>query len=314
MMPPPSSAPTESAESRLSPDAPDALTTPLIPVDGLVPGVRVFLKDESRYASGSHKEPAARAVAARAFAQGYDRIFVGSCGGYGRAMATACAAAGVRCTVVLPAEWGDGGAFATAAGADVEFVAGGYEDAVEESRRLAQASGAMDGNVDGPHKDVVIEGHGRVMDALHRELGAEPAALWVPVGNGTTIVAAHRRAGALGWPVAIHGVGSPGNNPILTSWPGPYRTLPSGSVVTTEHNEPLVNWHALHGPGALTALADSGGAVHAAEDDELLAARTVPARYGVRSTAAGSAGLAGLLTHAQSTRVTGNHVVLLTGR
>lgn len=289
-------------------------STPLISVDGLLPGVRVFLKDESRYASGSHKEPAARAVAARALAEGYDRIFVGSCGSYGRAIATACAAAGVRCTVVLPADWGDGGAFVTAAGADVQFVAGGYEDAVDESRRLAQVSGAMDGNVDGPYKDVVIEGHGRVVDALHRELGAGPAALWIPVGNGTTIVAAHRRAGALGWPVAIHGVGSPGNNPILTSWPGTYRTLPSHAVVPTEHNEPLVNWHALHGPDALTALADSGGAVHAAGDDELLAAQAVLARYGAHPTAAGSAALAGLLAHARSTQPAGDQVVLLTGR
>lgn len=239
---------------------------------------------------------------------------MGSCGSYGRAMATACAAAGLRCTVVLPAEWSDGGAAAATAGADIRLVHGVYEDAVDESHRVADTLGALDGNVDGPCKDTILAGHGHVVDALHRELGGAPAALWIPVGNGTTTVAAHHRARLLDWPVALHAVGSSGNNPIVTSRPGPYRTLPSHDVVTTEHNEPLVNWHALHGPEALTAIADSGGAVHAADDDELLAAQARLGRYGVNPNAAGSAALAGLLAHAEGTPVGGNQIVLLTGR
>ncbi|MFB6953794.1 pyridoxal-phosphate dependent enzyme [Streptomyces niveus] len=302
MLPPTSIAPT------------DPYLTPLIVADGLLPDVRVLLKDETRYASGSHKEPAARAVVARAIADGHDRIVVGSCGSYGRAMATACAAAGLRCTVVLPAEWSDGGAVAATAGADIRYVQGGYEDAVEESHRVARAEGALDGNVDGPCTETIFEGHGHVVRSLHDELGGAAATLWVPVGNGTTIVAAHRQLRSLGWPVALHAVGSPGNNPIVTSWPGPYRTLPSHAVVTTEHNEPLVNWHALHGPDALTAITDSGGAVHAATDDELLAAQALLTGYGVQPTAAASAGLAGLLAHARTTPVSGNQIVVLTGR
>ncbi|GAB3741247.1 threonine synthase [Amycolatopsis oliviviridis] len=289
-------------------------TSSLAPADDLLPGVRVFLADETHYPSGSHKEPAARAIVARAVAEGHDRVVVGSCGSYGRAMATACAAAGVRCTVVLPADWGDGGAFAAATGADVHFVPGGYEDAVEASHRLAVSEGAMDGNVDGPYKDVIFEGHGHVIDSLYRELGPTPASLWIPVGNGTTIVAAHRRLRALGWPVALHGVGSPGNNPIVTSWPGPYRVLPRDGVVTTEHNEPLVNWHALHGPDALAAIDGSGGAVHAVEDDELLAAQTLLARHGAVAGAAGSAALAGLAAYVRTGSVTGDQIVLLSGR
>ncbi len=289
-------------------------TSILVPADDLLPGIRVFLADETHYPSGSHKEPAAHAIVARAIAEGHDRVVVGSCGSYGRAMATACAAADLRCTVVLPADWGDGGAFATATGADVHFVPGGYEDAVKESHRLARSEGAMDGNVDGPYKDVILEGHGHVVDALHRELGPAPASLWIPVGNGTTLVAAYRRLRALRWPVALHGVGSPGNNPIVTSWPGPYRVLPRDAVVTTEHNEPLVNWHALHGPDALAAIDGSGGAAHAVDDDELLAAQALLTRYGTRPTAAGSAAVAGLMAQARRGSVGGNQIVLLSGR
>ncbi|MFD5089496.1 pyridoxal-phosphate dependent enzyme [Amycolatopsis thailandensis] len=289
-------------------------TSSLAPADDLLPGVRVFLADETHYPSGSHKEPAAHAIVARAVADGHDRVVVGSCGSYGRAMATACAAAGVRCTVVLPAAWGDGGAFAAATGADVHFVPGGYEDAVDASHRLAVSEGAMDGNVDGPYKNVILQGHGHVINSLYAESGPAPASWWIPVGNGTTIVAAHRRLRALGWPAALHGVGSPGNNPIVTSWPGPYRTLPRDVVVTTEHNEPLVNWHALHGPDALAAIDDSGGAVHAVADDELLAAQALLARHGMAVGAAGSAALAGLMAYVRTGPVRGNQIVLLSGR
>ncbi|GAA1609424.1 pyridoxal-phosphate dependent enzyme [Actinoplanes couchii] len=280
----------------------------------LLPGVRAYLKDESGYPSGSHKEPAAYAVVARALADGHDRVFVGSCGSYGRAMATACAEAGLKCTVVMPEGWGDSGEFAEMTGAEVRFAPGGYEDAVEESHRLADEAGAADGNVDGPYQDAVLAGHGLVVDALHAELGPAPTTMWIPVGNGTTIVAMHRRLRALGWQAALHGVGSPGNNPIVTSWPGRYLPLPSDAVVTTEHNEPLVNWHALSGPQAMAAIADSGGAVHAATDDELLAARASLARHHLDISPSGAAGLAGLLRTARAEPLTGTPIVVLTGR
>ncbi|MEU4097209.1 pyridoxal-phosphate dependent enzyme [Streptomyces sp. NPDC026673] len=296
-------------------DAPvDAYGTPLIDAGELIPGTRVLIKDETRYASGSHKEPAARAVVRRAAADGHHRVVIATCGNYGRAMAMACASAGMACTVVLPEGWSDGGAFMRAAGADVHLVPGSYEDAVDASRRLALADGSVDGNVDGPYVDAVLAGHGVVAQALHQELGEPPAALWIPVGNGTTIIAVHRRLGDLGWSVPIHGVGSAANNPVVTSWPGAYRTLPPEDVVTTDHNQPLVNWHALQGPEAMAAVADSGGAVHGVDDDELRAAAALLAERGAHPTAAGSVALAGLLRHARTTELAGTHVVLLSGR
>ncbi|MEO3771722.1 pyridoxal-phosphate dependent enzyme [Micromonospora sp. B9E7] len=292
----------------------DAYGTPLIDAGELVPGTRVLVKDETRYASGSHKEPAARAVVARAAAAGYRRVVIATCGNYGRAMAMASADAGMACTVVLPTGWSDGGAFMRAAGADVHLVPGSYEDAVDESRRLAQTEGSIDGNVDGPYVDAVFAGHGVVAHALHRALTEPPAALWIPVGNGTTIIAVHRQLRALGWSVPIHGVGSAGNNPVVTCWPGPYLTLPPDGVVTTDHNQPLVNWHALQGPEAMDAVAATGGMVHGADDDELLHAQALLVQHGAQPTAAGSVALAGLLRHARTTALTGTHVVLLSGR
>ncbi|WP_326557786.1 pyridoxal-phosphate dependent enzyme [Micromonospora sp. NBC_01796] len=293
----------------------DAYGTPLIEAAGLVPGVRILVKDETRYASGSHKEPAARAVVARAIADGYRHVVVATCGNYGRAMAMATRAAGLTCTVVLPQGWSDGGAFMRAAGARVHLVAGSYEDAVDESRRLAAEDGAIDGNVDGPYVDAVFAGHGVVVPALREVLGEPPAALWIPVGNGTTIIAVHRQLRALDWPTVINGVGSAGNNPVLTSWPGEYRMLPPDGVSTTDHNQPLVNWHALQGPEAMAAIADTGGEAYGVDDRQLCDARTALARYGAHPTAAGAVALAGLLARADAVGLApGTHVVLLSGR
>lgn len=297
-------------------DAPtDAFGTPLIDVSPLVPGARILVKDETRYASGSHKEPAARAVAARAAADGYRHVVIATCGNYGRAMAMACRAKGLTCTVVLPTGWSDGGAWMRAAGAKVELVPGAYEDAVDRSRQLARAQGVVDGNVDGPYSNAVLQGHGVVVSAVRAALEDPPAGLWVPVGNGTTIIAVHQELTRLGWPTVINGVGSANNNPVVTSWPGDYRALAPCDVVTTDHNQPLVNWHALQGPEAMAAIRATGGAVHGADDRSLCEARDALAAYGVSPTAAGAVALAGLLHQARSAALSpGAHVVLLSGR
>lgn len=300
----------------LSAEAPsDAFGTPLIDVSALVPGARVLVKDETRYGSGSHKEPAARAVVARAVADGHRHVTIATCGNYGRAMATACQVAGVECTVVLPAGWSDGGAAMVAAGARVHLVDGAYEDAVEESRRLAATGDCVDGNVDGPYAEAVFEGHGVVVSALRAELDEAPAVLWLPVGNGTTAIAVRRQLDVHGWDTTINGVCSAGNNPVLTSWPGPYRTLPPESVTTTDHNQPLVNWHALQGDEAMAAIAATGGTVLGVDDRELCDARDALAAHGAFPTAAGAVAMAGLLRTARSEGlVPGLHVVVLSGR
>lgn len=288
------------------------MSSPLIEATGLVPGVRVLLKDETVHASGSHKEPAARSVVARARNEGRERVFVGSCGNFGRATAISAQALGVGCTVVLPPGNPDSVAFMTAAGAEVIVIDGTYEEAVAESKRLAQESGQADGNVDGPYADEILRGHGQMVDALQDELADAPDGLWLPIGNGTTIRAAHLRQSELGWSVPLYGVGPDGtNNAVVTSWPGEYRMLGPDEVVTTEENQPLVNWHALHGPEAMAAISATGGQVYSASDDELLAAQKIALDLGVQASPSGAASLAGLLARDD---LSGTHVALISGR
>ncbi|WP_435897027.1 hypothetical protein [Streptomyces niveus] len=105
--------------------------------------------------------------------------------------------------------------------------------------------------------------------------------------------------------VAIRAFGGPEGLAVV-DLPAPAPTA-GQVVITTEAT-------GVSGADALTAITDSGGAVHAATDDELLAARALLTGYGVQPTAAASAGLAGLLAHARTTPVSGNQIVVLTGR
>jgi threonine synthase len=139
--------------------------------------------------------------------------------------------------------------------------------------------------------------------------------MWIPAGNGTTIIAIERRLRALGWGTILNGVGSQGNNPLLTSSVGAYRTLDPLQVHTTDHNQPLVNWHALQGPQALEAVARTDGSFHGVSDDDLCAAAVALSGIGARPTAAGAVAFAGLLNEARhGGLVKGTHIVLLSGR
>ncbi|GIG87883.1 pyridoxal-phosphate dependent enzyme [Plantactinospora endophytica] len=286
-----------------------------VDISALLPGARVLARDESRYASGSHKQPSAQAVAAHARALGYDHVVITSCGNYGRAMAVAARASGLECTVLMPSVGNDGGADIRRLGARTVIVEGTYEEVHDQTPRYAARLGAADGNVDGPFAAAVLSGAGDVVEALHHELDRPPATLWVPVGNGTTLAGIGRRARALGWPTVLHGVTCLDNNPVGTSWPGEYTPLIPHRLVTTAVNMPLASWHSLHGPEAMAVLREVGGQVHGVDDDAMVKAATVLADHHLYPTPGGAVALAGLLAHAAREPLgPGSHVVLLGGR
>ncbi|GAA3776605.1 threonine synthase [Plantactinospora mayteni] len=286
-----------------------------VDVSALVPGARVLVRDESRYVSGSHKQPSAHAVVARARALGYDHVVITSCGNYGRAMAVAARAGGLHCTVLMPSVGNDGGAGIRRLGAKTVLVDGTYEEVHDETPRYAARLGAADGNVDGPFAEAVLAGAGDVVEELDRELAAPPATLWVPVGNGTTLAGIGRRVQALGWPTVLHGVSCLGHNPVVTSWPGEYTPLTPERLVTTTVNMPLASWHSLHGPAAMAVLRETGGQAHGVDDDAMVKAAAILGDHDLRPTPGGAVAFAGLLAHAAGKPLgPGSHVVLLGGR
>ncbi|MGW4464800.1 pyridoxal-phosphate dependent enzyme [Micromonospora sp. NPDC004704] len=290
-------------------------TTATVDVSALVPGARVLVRDESRYLSGSHKEPSAYAVVRHARALGYDHVVITSCGNYGRAMAVAAGAGGIRCTVLMPSVGNDGGAGIRRLGARTIVVDGTYEEVHDRTTEYAEELNAADGNVDGPFAAAVLAGAGDVVDALHRELDEPPATLWLPVGNGTTLTGIGRRAQALGWLAALHGVSCLGNNPIATSWPGDYAPITPERLVTTTVNMPLASWHSLHGREAMALVRDTDGEVHGVDDDAMVKAAAVLGDADLHPTPGGAVAFAGLLAYAARERLgPGNHVVLLGAR
>lgn len=283
-------------------------------VDGLLDGIRLLVKDETRNVSGSHKERAALAVARRAAAEGHRRVAVGSCGNYGLAVAVACRAVGIAATVVLPRGWSGLARTVRRLGARVMLIDGCYEDAVAASRQVAADEGTADGNVDGPYATTVQRALGQIAYELREVLAEPPRTLWVPLGNGTTVTAIGCAVIEMGWPTKVVGVTSTGNNSILASWPAVVHTpIPPEALAPTRECAPLVNWCALHGDAALRVLHATGGFVVGVDDEQLLQARAGLACYRVAASPAGAAGVAGASALLATTSVT-THVAILTGR
>jgi threonine synthase len=276
----------------------------------------VLVHDLAANESGSHKLRAAVGIIEAAARDGHRRVAAGSCGNYGLAVAIAARDAGIEAAVTLPAGWGDEGATIRGLGARVELVAGSYEDAVAASKRAAAGGGIADANVDGLYAADGALALGSVIDDLADIVAQPPAVLWVPLGNGTTLSALHAAIVRRGWPTALAGVSSSGNNSIVSSWPGTTQNrLDPAALRETEVNEPLVNWAALHGDEALDAVHATRGTVMGVSDAALLSARDVLAALGVPATPAGAAGVAGVMrATGEHARRPGVHVALVTGR
>lgn len=279
----------------------------------LLPGVQVLVLDETGGGTRCHKQPAAEAAVTAAAAEGFVRVVVGSCGNYGWAVARAAQAAGVDATVVVPGGFTVDVDRMLTAGAVVVRAGATYESAVAASRGFAGPHRA-DVNVDGPYGPLILAAHRAMVNQIATLPGDPPAAVWVPLGNGTTVAAVAADVLDRGWSTAVVGVSSAGNNSVAAAWPArQHRPLDGSPVHPTEANEPLVNVDALHGQAALGALHATGGAAFGVQDAALLAARDLLRRRGLRVSAAGSAGLAGLLQQAARGGVRrGRHVAVLT--
>ena len=285
-------------------------------VGDALPSARVFVLDETGGGRRCHKQRAADAVALAAAEAGHQRVTAGSCGNYGAALAVAAARLGLAATIVVPASYGQADTHRMRdLGAQVIRSGDTYEDAVAASRRLAEGSGMADANIDGPFGAVAVAALGEIVTGLDAVPGGPPAGLWVPLGNGTTVTAVGAAIRRRGWTTRVFGVSSSGNNSILDSWPSrQHRPIPPTVLTPTATNEPLVNWDAMHGQRALDILhATAGGAV-AVTDARLESARRALHRAGFTTSAAGAAGVAGLLLASAGTGLTGgSHVAVLTG-
>jgi threonine synthase len=287
---------------------------------------QIWLKFEGDNPSGTQKDRIAFAQALDALRRGYDTMTVATCGNYGVATAMAARMSGLRCVVYIPAGYHtDREKEMLELGAEIERVPGDYENAVVQSGRRAMRDELYDANPGGVNTLIQLRAYGEIAYEIYDELRDAPAAVAVPVSNGTTLAGIHhgfvslyRRGKTSRIPRLVCG-SSHGKNPIVLAWRKNLPNcadLPPERIKETAVNEPLVNWHSIDGDQALEAIRKTGGWAGDASDKAMLdGARMLREKEGLNVLPASTAGLLVLLAQHQQQPLPGDrYVAILTGR
>lgn len=154
---------------------------------------QIFLKFEGGNPTGTQKDRIAFAQAMDALRRGFDTITVATCGNFGVAQALAASLAGIRCVVYIPGNYhtrrsGE----IESLGADIIRVPGDYEGAVKVSSERAEKEEWYDANPGGSNNMMQLGAYGGISYEIYDELGDAPAAVAVPVSNGTTFAGVFR--------------------------------------------------------------------------------------------------------------------------
>ncbi len=287
---------------------------------------QVYVKFEGGNPSGTQKDRIAFAQAMDALRRGYDTVTAATCGNYGTALALAASIAGLRCIVYIPCSYQARRIEEMKLyGAEVEREGNDYETAVTVSQARAQREELYDANPGGPNTPIQLHAYGEIAYEIYDELRDAPAAVAVPVSNGTTIAGVHKgfvslyRRGRISRMPRLIAGSSFRKNPIVRAYLEKLsrcEDLEPNSVKETRVNEPLVNWHSIDGDHALGAIRETNGWADYASDKSLLEyARLLREREGLDVMPASMAGLTALAQrHQKEPLPADRYVVLLTGR
>jgi threonine synthase len=287
---------------------------------------QLFLKFEGGNPSGTQKDRIAFAQSLDAMRRGFDAVTVATCGNYGVAAAMAARMSGLRCIVYIPDGYHTGREKEMAElGAEILRVPGDYENAVMVSRERAERDDIYDANPGGANTLLQLRAYGEIAYEIYDELRDAPAAVAVPVSNGTTLAGIHhgfvslyRRGKTSRIPHMICG-SSHGKNPIVLAWRKNLPAcadLPPERIRETAVNEPLINWHSIDGDQALEAIRRTDGWAADASDKAMLdGARLLREKEGLNVLPASTAGLIVMLARHQQDPLPGDrYVAILTGR
>lgn len=287
---------------------------------------QIYLKFEGGNPSGTQKDRIAFAQAMDAMRRGFDAITVATCGNYGAALAIAAQTAGLRCIIYLPSEFHAGRAREMSRfGAEIVRVEGDYENAVNSSREFAEKQELYDANPGGENTILQLRAYGEIAFEIYDELRDAPAAIAVPVSNGTTLagiykgfLSLYRRGKTSRMPRMIAG-SSAGKNPIVEAYLKKLdqcEDLRPEQIRETRVNEPLINWHSIDGDLCLHAIRETNGWADNASDKNLMTySKLIREQEGLSVLPASTAGLTALLKgNARQPLTPDRYVVILTGR
>ena len=287
---------------------------------------QLYLKFDGGNPTGTQKDRIAFAQALDALRRGFDTVTAATCGNYGAAVSLAASYAGLRCLVFIPSTYHPTRVEEMKSnGAEIVRHSGDYEAAVEASRECAEKNELYDANPGGANTALQLRAYGEIAYEIYDELRDAPAAVAVPVSNGTTLagiyrgfVSLYRRGKTSRIPRMVAG-STYGKNPIVNSF---IKGLPHcvdlapDTIRETPVNEPLINWHSLDGDHSLTAIRSSNGWAASASDRSMLRfARKVREVEGLSVLPASTAGLIALLDgHGRNALAHDRYVVVITGR
>lgn len=287
---------------------------------------QIYLKFEGGNPTGTQKDRIAFAQAMDAMRRGFEAMTVATCGNYGAAISLAASFAGLRCFIYIPEGYRTKRTEEmTAVGAEIVRSPGDYEAAVLASQEFALKNDVYDANPGGANTALQLRAYGEIAYEIYDELRDAPAAVAMPVSNGTTLagvyrgfVSLYRRGKTSRIPRMIAG-STFGKNPIIHAF---VKNLPQCEDLAPDRlrgtpiNEPLINWHAIDGDFALDAVRSSSGyAAYATDKSMTDYSRLIREREGLSVLPASTAGLIAMLErHSKEPFSNDRYVVAITGK
>jgi len=269
----------------------------------------VYVDYEGANPTGTHKDRIALAHVGEAVKRGFSGITVGTCGNYGVAVAYYASLTGLRVRIFVPKDYTlERLPEMKAFGAEIVEVPGTYEEAVAASRAFAGKNDFYDANP-GSNRAVDMRAYSEM--ALWIASRVNPTAVFVPLGNGTTMAGLWEGFKAAGLAPRMVGVTTAFGNEILRRFYGDG----NGDFAETELNEPLVSERSFDADGALKAVRESNGYVFGFADDSALGcAELMRVAAGIRPLPASALVLAGLVKFVRKFNLrNGRFVLVVTG-
>lgn len=299
--------------------------TPLIRADdiGKKLGIEnLYLKLEGHNPTGTHKDRLAIQHVDDAIVRNYDTITVGSCGNYAHSMSFVARKTDLDCKIFTPEKYTSNLVDKMKEnGAEVLRVEGGYEEAVEESRKMAEKNDWYDANPGRKNTPISLVAYADISEEIQEHLDEKPATVSVSVGNGTTIAGVHlgyrllwRKKRAEGIPRMI-AASSLGNNAIIETIRQGSKDileLPPDSLKETEINEPLLNWKSLDGQEAVNAIYDTDGTAIGLTDEEIVHYYALLKEEGIEALPCSCTAIGALDKYLEENNLEGKHVVVIT--
>ena len=270
--------------------------TPLVPAPRISDrvGANVYLKYEGLNPTGSFKDRGMTMAISKAVEEGAKAVVCASTGNTSAAAAAYASRAGLTCVVLIPEGYIALGKLAQALihGAKVLQIRGNFDVALSIVREMGEREPITVVNSVNPYR---IEGQKTGAFEVVDALGDAPDVHCIPVGNAGNITAywkgylEYREAGRSTRLPRMLGFQAAGAAPIVLGHP----VEEPDTIATAIRIGKPASWY-----GATSAASESGGAIEAVTDEEILAAyRLLAAEEAMFCEPASAASVAGLMKY-----------------